>query len=60
LENLTYPNKNLKNGNKYCRWKKLQTATIINFAAKLFATELIATTSNDFLVVGVKLFCSDV
>jgi hypothetical protein len=60
LENLTNPNKNFKNGNKYCRWKTLQTTTIINFAAKLLAMELIATTSNDFLVVGVKLFCSDV
>jgi hypothetical protein len=39
--------------------KKLQKATILNFAAKLFATELIATTSNDFLVVGVNIFCSD-
>jgi hypothetical protein len=39
--------------------KKLQKATILNFAAKLFATELIATASSDFLVVGVKIFCSD-
>jgi hypothetical protein len=39
--------------------KKLPIATILNFAAKLFATELIATTSNGFLVVGVKLFGSN-
>jgi hypothetical protein len=39
--------------------KKLPIATILNFAAKLFATELIATTSNDFFVVAVKHFCSN-
>jgi hypothetical protein len=39
--------------------KKLQKATKLNFVAKLFATELIATANNDFLVVGVNSFCSD-
>jgi hypothetical protein len=39
--------------------KTLLTITILNVAAKLLATEFIATTCSDFFSVGTTLFCNN-
>jgi hypothetical protein len=56
VEKINFSQQKFKKWQQILSLAKFLMATILNFAAKLFATELIATTCNDFLVVGVKLF----